>query len=132
MNAAIASSGVASPSPFAVPSDGDDRSREIERRPVAHRIIDRVRAGPDPERRIGLLLVPRHVGGRYERTINIGAGRGRLAVADDLGAHLRPDAVRADQRRRVQRFARGQPDGDAARAGLEVDDPTVGAQLDRR
>ena len=76
---------------------GEHRAAEVEHGPVADRVIDHVPVGPGPERRVGLLQVLRHLGGRDGGAEDDGAGRQRLAVADDAFAHDGIDAVGADQ-----------------------------------
>ena len=84
---------------------GHDRAAEVEHAPVADRIVDHVPAGPGPERRVGVLQVLRHLGGRNGGAKDDRAGRQRIAVADDALSHIRIDAVGADQRGRGDALA---------------------------
>ena len=84
---------------------GQHRAAEVERAPVADRVIDHVPARPAPERRVGMLQVLRHLGGGDGGAEDDGAGRQRIAVADDALSHVGIDAVGADQRGRGDALA---------------------------
>ena len=111
---------------------GQHRAAEVERGPVADRVIDHVPVRPAPECRIGLLQILRHLGGGDGGAEDDGAGRQRIAVADDALSHVRIDAVGADQarRRRCARRSRASTD-DAGSVQLEAGHAAVGAQLDQ-
>ena len=84
---------------------GVEHDHEIEQLAAAQRVVHQMGllAAPDDHLRQAVFLRP--VGGRQHRAIGDVAGDDRLAVADDLLAHGRPQAVAADQRRALVGFA---------------------------
>ena len=78
---------------------GDD---EIEDLPARQRIVDDVALGPGPQRRRVPAQVLGHLLGRDDRAVGGVAGHARRAVADELRADARPQAVGADQPARLR------------------------------
>ena len=110
---------------------GQDRAAEVERGPVADRVIDHVPVGPGPECRVGPLQILRHLGGRDGGAKDDGAGRQRIAVADDALSHVRIDAVGADQRGRGNALAGVQRHRYAGAFQLKAHHAAISAQLDQ-
>ena len=66
---------------------------QVEQLAAAQRIMHQMRLGPGPEHDIILELARRHLAGRQHGAIGDMARDARLAVVDDPGADLRPQAV---------------------------------------
>src|SRR5260370_19692366 len=87
-------------------------------------------ARTSPQDYVRLPEILRHLLARKHGAISDVARHQRLAVADDLVAHLRPHAVAADERTASDAFARLQDHADAGVVLLEIFDALTGFQRD--
>ena len=89
-------------------------------------------ARPAPQHHLVAVHVGLQLGHRHDGTVGDIADRARLAVADELGARQRADAVGSDQRRARETAAIGGGDCHCAVAFLETGDHGIRHQLDFR
>ena len=82
---------------------------EVEYLPAGQRIVDEMALGAGPQCRRVPADILGHLAGRNDRTIGRVPGDPRRTVPDQLLAHVRPQAIRADE-----------PDAAVRRAGGEL------------
>ena len=109
---------------------GMEHGDQVVELAAAERIVHEVRARARPQDHVGLPEILRHLVALEHRSIGDMARDQRLAVADDLLAHLRPHAVAADQGAAPDPLARLQGHGDAVVVLLEVLEGAVVLQRD--
>src|SRR5262249_51380016 len=97
---------------------------------AAQRVVDEVGARTSPQDHVRAPEILRHLLAREHGTIGDVAGYQRLAVADNLVAHLGPHAVAADERAASDAFTRLQDQRDAGVVLLEVLDAAIGLERD--